>query len=449
MHALPLRQGGTKALLPAAALAVLLAWGWFDVRARAAPATGGLGQKTDITVYLDAASAIREGRDIYPVRNVRGWPYLYPPLPALIFVPLSHLSRQEAAYVWFLASLACIAGSVLLMRGALRKVHPQWADKACLLGLVPIALPMLHTLQRGQINALPLLCLCLGMYALARQRDLLAGVALGGAAAIKVTPGFVAVYFAYKWLAGQASAVREGTWRPATLVRRTRPLAGLGLGLLLGLWLIPGLYMGLGQAVDSLAKWRQTVVSGYFSLDASGDLFGDTRGIHDASNKNQTWYRAVFSTVGLLDADALKARDVLERRWQHRMGWILAAIGAAVVGAMLYLSRGNWSGRTRPAIYAELAAFAWLGITFGKIAWPHFYVMAYPLAAVACLLAWGRPAAGPARPNRQLQIILGLVTVAYAVEYIIASQPRVTDIGGMLLPTTVLAFATVAMANRQ
>jgi hypothetical protein len=449
MHGSPRQHRGTRTALLAAAGVVLLAWGWFDVRARAVPATGSLGQKTDITVYLDAARAIREGRDIYSIRNVRSWPYLYPPLPAVLFVPLSHLSRGQAAYSWFLVSLGCMAASVLLMRGALRRVDAGWAGEACLFGLVPVALPMLHTLQRGQINALPLLCLCLSLYALACRRDLLAGAALAGAAAIKVTPGLAAGYFAYKWVAGQVEAVRDGTWRPGTLVRRTRPLVGFALGLFIGLWLVPGMYMGFGQATGALERWRQTAASGYFSLDAAGDLFGNTPGIHDASNKNQTWYRAVFSVVSLFDADSLRGRDVLELRWQHRVRWILLAVGVVAVAALMYLSRGNWSQRAEPAVYAELAAFAWLGITFGKIAWPHFYVMAYPLAAVACLIAWRPSADGLTQPNRHLQVILALVTVAYAAEYVIASQPRITDIGGMLLPTMVLAFATVAAANRQ
>lgn len=452
MNMRPQRQRVKRIALLAAVLTVLLGWGWFDVRARAVPQTGQLGQKTDITVYLEAGSALRAGQDIYQVRNTRNWPYLYPPLPALLFVPLSHLSRDHASYVWFLVSIGCMAGSVMLVRATLLRVAPQEANRACWLGLLPVALPLFHTLQRGQINALPLLCVCLALHAMARQRDFLAGMALAGAAAIKITPGFAMIYFGCRWLVYQVAAVRGGTWRPVTLLGRTQPLIGFALGLLLGLWLIPSLYMGPGRAAASLVTWRRTVAGGYFHPDAAGNLFGDTAGIHDASNKNQTWYRAIVSTATLLDDNALQSRDLLQPSWQRRAGWILTSLGLVLTAGLLWLSRGPTAGgpgRSRTmeiGPLATVAGLAWLGITFGKIAWGHFYVMAYPLMAIAWLIARQQP---DPRQGRLLQTMLALLTISYVVHYSIASQPIISDIGGMLLPTTVMAFATVALANRR
>ena len=229
---------------------------------------------------------------------------------------------------------------MLLVRAALRRVDPRLAHRACWLGLLPVALPVFHTLQRGQVNALPLLCVCLALWALAHQRDFLAGMAIAGAAATKITPGFAAVYFVYQWLAHQVLAVRSGTWRPATLLGHTRPLVGFALGMVLGLWLIPALYMGPQPAAASLLAWRQTVAGGYFRPDSAGNVFGDTAGIHDTSNKNQTWYRAIVSTAALFDADALQSRDLLQPAWQRRTQWILAGIGLALTAGLLYLSQG-------------------------------------------------------------------------------------------------------------
>ncbi len=334
----PSGASGRNATLLAAGLICLLIWGWVDTRQRAIPETGRQGQMTDITVYLEAARAMRAGNDLYQVRNVRNWPYLYPPLPALLFVPMSYLSRGQASYVWFLASLACLVCSVLLMRAALRRFDPRVADRACWVGLLPLALPMFHTLQRGQINALPLLCACLAIYAMATDRQALSGMALAGAAAIKITPGFAIVYFVHRWLTGQVEALRSRTWRPATLATGSRPLFGFALGLVLGLWLVPALYMGPYQAAGALASWRQTAGAGYFRPDADGNLFGDTPGVHDSSPKNQSWYRAIFSTVSLLDPDALQSRDLLCMPWQQRIKWILAAVGVAITAGLLWLS---------------------------------------------------------------------------------------------------------------
>ncbi len=87
----------------------------------------------------------------------------------------------------------------------------------------------------------------------------------------------------------------------------------------------------------------------------------------------------------------------------------------------------------------------WLGITLGKIAWGHFYVMAYPLTAIAWLVA--RQQGG--RQGRYLELMFWLVGVSCVVHYSLASGPRLSDIGGILLPMSVLAVATVAAASCQ
>jgi hypothetical protein len=434
--------------LTAAAVAgiLLLTWGWLDVRERAIPETGRLGQKTDITVYLDAGRALRAGQDIYQVRNTRNWPYLYPPLPALLFVPLSSLSRGQASYAWFLVSLGCIAGSVQLVRATLRRVDPEHAKYACWLGLIPASIPLFHTLQRGQINALPLACVCLAIYAVVREQELLAGMSLAAATAIKVTPGFAVVCFAGRWLEHQVTEVRGGRWRPGTLLARSLPLVGFGLGLVLWGWLVPAMYMGPQSALHALARWHQTAAAGYFHPDSEGNLFGDTAGIHDTSNKNQSWYRTIVSTASLLDHDALRDRDLLQPRWQQRTAWILLCVGLGLTVILLWLLRGAWQGGASPAACAGLAAFAWLGISLGKIAWGHFYLMTYPLMALAWLVAAEQT---DVRQRRSLQVMLVLLTVAYVMHYSLASLPGISDIGGMLLPTTILAIATISLANRR
>jgi hypothetical protein len=427
------------------ALVCLLGWGWVDVRRRALPETGQQGQMTDIIVYMEAGRALRMGEDLYQVHNVRNWPYLYPPLPAVIFVPLSHLTRGQASYAWFVISLGCVAGSVLLTRATLRQIDAGRARRASWLGLLPVALPLFHTLQRGQINALPLLCVCLAIYALARRRDFLAGLALAGAAAIKITPGFAVVYFVYRWLEEQVAALRSGTWQLTCLMRGAGPLAGFGLGLVLGLWLIPALYMGPRQATTTLAIWRNTAGTGYFRPDAAGNLFGDIPGIRESSSKNQSWYRAAFSTICLLEPGAQAGQDLLQPRWQQRTKWILTGIGIALTAGLLWLSRGNGSLRDTPGPYATLAALAWLGITLGKIAWGHFYAMAYPLMAVAWLMV--RKQDG--RDSRALRWMLILATISCVAHYGLAPRTPLSDIGGVLLPMTALALATAALANRR
>ena len=48
--------------------------------------------RTDFTVYTAAGRAVIDGSDLYKARNDRGWNYIYPPLFAIVMVPLAKLS---------------------------------------------------------------------------------------------------------------------------------------------------------------------------------------------------------------------------------------------------------------------------------------------------------------------------------------------------------------------
>jgi hypothetical protein len=62
-------------------VALLLVWGFTDVRRRADLDPHNIGAyQTDFTVYTEAGAAFFDGRDPYAVTNPRGWRYLYPPL---------------------------------------------------------------------------------------------------------------------------------------------------------------------------------------------------------------------------------------------------------------------------------------------------------------------------------------------------------------------------------
>jgi len=438
-----------RRLVVTAGLGLLLVWGWFDVRGRALPETGRTGQMTDLTVYTAAARALRSGQDLYRVRNVRNWPYLYPPPVALLFVPLSDLPRGTAAYLWFLVSLASLAGGVVLMRASLGLFGARLASRAAFFGLLIVLLPALHTLQRSQVNHLCLLFVCLSLYALSRGREALAGMCLAGAAAVKVTPGLAAVWFAYKWLHTQRGIISGRRWRPRSIVAGSDGLVGFALGLVVFLFVIPSLYVGPGAAARSLMSWRQTVARGYFVPDAAGNVFSDIRGIRDMSEKNQSWYRAAAAWAQRLDPHAMQSRDALRPDWQRRIRWVLLAIGLSLTAGLLYLSGPRGAGSDTRAVLAEIAVFSalvWLGVSFGKIAWGHFYVMVYPLAATAWLLADLQAARGA---GRSLRYVFWAVVICYLLHYGPAVQTGLGKYGTLLLPTGILAVATVAAAGRR
>jgi alpha-1,2-mannosyltransferase len=157
----------------------------------------------DFFVYYDAGVAVRHGGPLY-VQTLppgQGQPmiwrtggYFYPPAFAVALSPLARLPFRQAWWIWRgvceLALLGGIACLVTLARGRFR-------TSALLVWLLAaIAQPITwRTLRLGQLDALLLLLISGGMLAAAWGRDLRAGSSLGAAAACKLHPGVLVVYF--------------------------------------------------------------------------------------------------------------------------------------------------------------------------------------------------------------------------------------------------------------
>lgn len=152
------------------------------------------GRGTDFRAYAEAAEALRAGHD--PYAGVH--PYLYPPLLAVVLVPLTFLPSAPAAWIWAAASAAALAASAgLVAKGSVR-----------VLLLALLFAPFAATQWNLQANAFVLL-----LVVLARER-LDAGFEWGGGAllglSIALKPfGLLAagaLVLAGRWRAGLAAA---------------------------------------------------------------------------------------------------------------------------------------------------------------------------------------------------------------------------------------------------
>jgi hypothetical protein len=162
----------------------------------------------DFTPYYTAARLIRNATSPYDerafaaemerlgFRNDR--PYIYFPLLAIIFTPLTLLSPREAATTWFCVNLAILIGSTILMIGTLQIWKRQ---RTAAVGLVLASLtfyPSIFSVYVGQANSLLLLLLVLAWYLARRGSDALAGTMIAAASLVKIFPFCVALYFLWK-----------------------------------------------------------------------------------------------------------------------------------------------------------------------------------------------------------------------------------------------------------
>ncbi|MFF5978817.1 glycosyltransferase 87 family protein [Streptomyces olindensis] len=166
--------------------------GWFDLR-----------------VYYGSIDAwVHHGGRIYDYR-VPGTTYgfTYPPFAAVAMLPMALLDLRTAIAAALLLNLAALAVILRLLAGPDRRRLGWygWALTACLLALFE---PLRDTFSFGQVNLLLLALVLTDATLLATGRGRLAGVGIGLAAAIKLTP---ALFIGLLLVAGRRRAAATAT----------------------------------------------------------------------------------------------------------------------------------------------------------------------------------------------------------------------------------------------
>ncbi|WP_158581376.1 glycosyltransferase 87 family protein [Actinomadura spongiicola] len=319
----------------------------------------------DLEVYLGAVESFRQGDGLYTFHSADiGDGFAYPPFAAITIMPLASVPYTWAAVLW---TCTCAACTVIIAVVVGRHIARKWPDgvlddPASSSGLVFLAIsvsaPLASNLRFGQISIL--LCTLVVVDLLCLSRTRAAGVLVGIAAAIKLTP---LIFIPLLWLAG----------------RRRATVMALGTFALciIGAWAV-------GPA-ESEKFWFSVVFqgdavhaftsSGNISLDASLQRLGLHGNAHTA-----VW--AVLCLAVLAAAMYRAARA-------GRAGDHFAAL--VIVGAAsLVVSPISW---THHQIWLVLAPFAvvrwpeWRWVTQGAWAAAVLAVMTLSLAEVRPLLA--------------------------------------------------------------
>ena len=155
--------------------------------------------RMDFGIYYDAAMALRTGDDMFGAFAQAPLTYIYPPLLAILFIPLTFLPIEHAAVVWMVVNLllllACLwlGGRILLDRF---KARIDVATMPVLLLLTVLYFyPRIDAeFDQGQVDFLVLLGI-IGGLALVHRHPFLAGVLLGIVANIKYQTVIFLPYF--------------------------------------------------------------------------------------------------------------------------------------------------------------------------------------------------------------------------------------------------------------
>ncbi|QOV33774.1 DUF2029 domain-containing protein [Streptomyces ferrugineus] len=175
----------------------------------------------DLRVYYGTVDSwIHHGGRIYDYR-VPGTTYgfTYPPFAAVVMLPMALVDLHVAIALALLLNLAALAFALRVLAGRAWRRHGWYGGALALCGLALFE-PLRDTFSFGQVNILLLALVLLDCWLLATGRERWAGVGIGLAAAIKLTPAaFIGLLLvARRWRAAAvatavaAAATALATW---------------------------------------------------------------------------------------------------------------------------------------------------------------------------------------------------------------------------------------------
>ncbi|MDI3315836.1 MAG: glycosyltransferase 87 family protein [Mycobacterium sp.] len=158
-----------------------------------------LPAQVDLQVYRFGAMRAWDGCDLYSVGltgNRKELLFVYPPFAALCFLPLTFISERAAELVWLPTAGVLLTCAVWRMLRALRVARPGelWSLAALLIGLAAWLEPFRLSLQLGQINIALFALVLVDLLGSAHRKW--AGIGIGLATGIKLTPALFIVYLA-------------------------------------------------------------------------------------------------------------------------------------------------------------------------------------------------------------------------------------------------------------
>ena len=145
----------------------------------------------DFRIYMWGGHAVTQDTRLYLTLAYGHW-FTYSPFAAVAFVPIAAVPLVIARVLWDLVSVAALAYCVVLIL----KLAGYRPWRLMIAGVTAAAMaldPVYETLFLGQINLILLALILTDVWRVSRGRT--AGIGVGIAAAIKLTPAVFIVFF--------------------------------------------------------------------------------------------------------------------------------------------------------------------------------------------------------------------------------------------------------------
>ncbi|MFJ9851733.1 glycosyltransferase 87 family protein [Streptomyces sp. NPDC101150] len=334
----------------------------------------------DLMVYRAEGWTARNGEDLYDmVATSAHLPNTYPPFAALLFTPLTLVgvpAMRTLATAGNLALFVCVVHLSLRLVGRPRRL-PRPAATLAVSALLVWVEPVWTTLRYGQIN---LLLAVLVLWDLTRKdTNRWAGIGIGLAAGIKLTPALFAVFLALTGAVHAGRRLRAGAGARAAWNPWLRQAAVATLT-----FLVTALLAALVLPRDTHRFWTEIV----FAADRVGEV---------EITANQSLRGALARLLHTHDPGVA---------WLVVAG-LAAALGLALAAGSLLRGRRAWAA----------VACAVTALLVSPISWSHHWVWAVPM-----LILLGSEALGhsgrTARRRWATTWVMGLLFCSFALWWV-------------------------------
>jgi alpha-1,2-mannosyltransferase len=293
-------------------------------------------------------------------------PYPNPPLMAVILYPLAILPKVPGALSWFFLKVAmagfAIGWSLRLAAGRGQRV-PVWVAAVV---LVLSFRMILSDLQHGNVNILICFLVVAGLWSFAQGRDWAAGLLIGLATALKVTPALFIPYFLYK--------------------RQWRMVGWTLLGLAAFFLVVPGLVLGFRLNWVMLVAWFQAMIEPYVM-----------RGVVETMQINQSipglLHRLLTDSLGIKFSDGVSTRVNVASMDPRVVGYLVRAVTLFILLWLAWVCRTRVTDRRDWRLACEYGLVLLAMLFISERSWKHHYVvMILPIACVVSSVAFPRRA---------------------------------------------------------
>ncbi len=212
---------------------------------------GSPAHRTDFTVYRDAAAAVLHGQDLYVIRNVRGWAYVYPPPYSIVMVPFALLPLPVSVLAWYFVCVG-LTISAVSMSGRLAETSSMGERKKLAVLLIPaliMAVWFTVGLTRGQASVLMTWLVIAAIFWEKKGRTAAGAACLAGAVLLKAFALTLLCYY---------------IWR-----RKWKMVAATLVAFLLGGLVLPSAVFGWHGNLHYISEWTHEVAAPALGSESS------------------------------------------------------------------------------------------------------------------------------------------------------------------------------------